>query len=87
MKISDITDQDLPHHADRFDVGHARPMPDTELMQTRAHDPHRRGRRRATIFGGGSHGDAEGLNVVDQQMIRRRIEDLLRRARIRSTAR
>nr|WP_277614277.1 enolase C-terminal domain-like protein [Kaistia nematophila] len=29
-------------------------------------------------FGGGSHGDAEGLNVVDQQMIRGRILPLLR---------
>ena len=38
-------------------------------------------------FGGGSHGDTEGLNVVDQQMIQRPHPVAARRARTRSTAR
>ncbi len=76
MKISDITIKTFRTTADRWDVGHARPMPDTELMQTvltihtdEGVDGH--------YFGGGSHGDAEGLNVVDQQAILWRIKDLL----------
>ena len=34
MKISDITIKSFKTYADRFDVGHARPMPDTPMMQT-----------------------------------------------------
>ena len=38
-------------------------------------------------FGGGSHGDAEGLNVVDQQLILWPHQGRCWSARIRSTAR
>src|SRR5690606_11231309 len=63
-------------YADRFDVGHARPLPDTELVQT-VLTIHTDEGVEGHYFGGGSHGDAEGLNVVDQHMITTRIKDLL----------
>ena len=76
MKISDITIKTFRTTADRFDVGYARPMPDTELLQT-VLTIHTDEGVEGHYFGGGSHGDAEGLNVVDQQAILWRIKDLL----------
>ena len=51
-------------------------MPDTELLQTVLTIDTDEGVA-GHYFGGGSHGDAEGLNVVDQQVILGRIKDLL----------
>ena len=76
MKISDITIKTFRTTADRFDVGYARPMPDTQLLQT-VLTIHTDEGVQGHYFGGGSHGDAEGLNVVDQQQILWRIKDLL----------
>ena len=68
MKISDVSIKTFRTHSDRWDVGHAQPLPNTELRQTvlTIHtdygvDGH--------YLGGGTHGDAEGLSVVDQGVV------------------
>jgi L-alanine-DL-glutamate epimerase-like enolase superfamily enzyme len=76
MKISDITIKTFRTHADRWDVGHAQPLPKTELMQTVLTIETDEGVS-GYYLGGGSHGDAEGLNIVDQVLILGRIRDLL----------
>ena len=52
------------------------PIPNAELMQTVLTIETDEGVT-GHYFGGGSHGDQEGLNVVDQQLIRRPHPDLL----------
>ncbi len=76
MKISDITIKTFRTYADRWDVGHALPLPNTQMMQT-VLTIHTDEGVVGHYFGGGSHGDNEGLNVVDQQQILWRIKDLL----------
>ena len=76
MKISDIRIKTFRTHADRWDVGHAQLVPDAELMQTILSIETDQGAT-GYYFGGGSHGDQEGLNVVDQMMILGRIKDLI----------
>jgi L-alanine-DL-glutamate epimerase-like enolase superfamily enzyme len=77
VKITDIRIKTFKTWADRWDVGHALPVPKADLMQTVLAIETDEGVT-GYYFGGGSHGDAEGLNVVDQQMIRGRILPLLR---------
>jgi L-alanine-DL-glutamate epimerase-like enolase superfamily enzyme len=77
VKITDIKIKTFKTWADRWDVGHALPVPKADLMQTVLAIDTDEGVT-GYYFGGGSHGDAEGLNVVDQQMIRGRILPLLR---------
>ena len=77
MKITDIKIKTFKTWADRWDVGHALPVLKADLMQTVLAIDTDEGVT-GYYFGGGSHGDAEGLNVVDQQMIRGRILPLLR---------
>lgn len=76
MKISDIKIKTFRTYADRWDTGHAVPVPKAELMQTVLMIETDEGVT-GHYFGGGSHGDNEGLNVVDQQMIVTRAKDLL----------
>jgi L-alanine-DL-glutamate epimerase-like enolase superfamily enzyme len=76
VKITDITVKTFRTFADRFDVGHARPLPDTELVQTIL-TIHTDEGVEGHFLGGGSHGDAEGLNVVDQHIITTRLKALL----------
>ncbi|MFV2064957.1 MAG: hypothetical protein ACC726_15815, partial [Chloroflexota bacterium] len=76
MRIEDITIKTFRTRADRWDYGHARPLPDAELMQTVLTIETNEGIA-GHYFGGGAHGDAEGLNVVDQALILGRIRDLL----------
>lgn len=76
MKISDITIKTFRSHADRWDVGHAQLLPNVELRQT-VLSIHTDEGVAGHYFGGGSHGDAEGLNIVDQSMILGRIKSLL----------
>jgi L-alanine-DL-glutamate epimerase-like enolase superfamily enzyme len=76
LRISELTIKTFRSHADRWDTGHAQPLPATELSQTVlsiATDEGITGH----YFGGGSHGDAEGLNVVDQQLLLGRIRNLI----------
>ncbi len=77
MKITDIRIKTFRTYADRWDVGHALPVPKADLMQTILAIETDEGVT-GYYLGGGSHGDAEGLNIVDQQMIRGRILPLLR---------
>jgi L-alanine-DL-glutamate epimerase-like enolase superfamily enzyme len=77
VKITDIKIKTFKTWADRWDVGHALPVPKADLMQTVLAIDTDEGVT-GYYFGGGSHGDAEGLNIVDQQMIRGRILPLLR---------
>ena len=76
MKISDIKIKSFLTHADRWDFGHALPKPDTELMQTVLTIETDEGVS-GHFIGGGTHGDQEGLNIVDQNLILGRIRDLL----------
>ena len=76
MKISDIKVKSFLTYADRWDQGHALPKPDTELMQTVLTIETDEGVS-GHFIGGGTHGDQEGLNNVDQNLILGRIRDLL----------
>ena len=76
MKISDIKIKAFRNKADRWDIGHGRPIPQAELMQTVLTIETDEGAV-GHYFGGGAHGDQEGLNVVDQRKIRGPIRSLL----------
>ena len=76
MKISDIKIKSFLTHADRWDIGHALPKPDTELLQTVLTIETDEGVS-GHFIGGGTHGDQEGLNNVDQNLIRGRIRNML----------
>jgi L-alanine-DL-glutamate epimerase-like enolase superfamily enzyme len=76
VKITDIKVKTFRTFADRWDVGHGLPVPKAELMQTVLMIETDEGVT-GCYFGGGSHGDAEGLNVVDQQTILTRIKPLI----------
>ena len=62
MKISDIKITTFKTYADRWDTGHAKPIPRADLMQTVLAIETDEGVT-GYYFGGGSHGDAEGLNA------------------------
>ncbi|MET0771937.1 MAG: enolase C-terminal domain-like protein [Candidatus Limnocylindrales bacterium] len=76
MRIKDLTIKTFRTYADRWDTGHARPIPRQELMQTVLAIETDEGAT-GYFLGGGSHGDAEGLSVVDQRLIAGRIRSLL----------
>jgi L-alanine-DL-glutamate epimerase-like enolase superfamily enzyme len=76
VKITDIKITSFRTHADRWDMGHAKPLKRTEIMQTVASIETDEGHT-GYFFGGGSHGDQEGLNIVDQQLLLGRIRSLL----------
>src|SRR6266849_2551341 len=64
VKITDIKIVSFRTHADRWDMGHAKPLPRTELLQTVSSIETDEGIA-GYFFGGGSHGDQEGLNATD----------------------
>jgi L-alanine-DL-glutamate epimerase-like enolase superfamily enzyme len=76
VKISDITVKTFRSHADRWDNGHAEVLPNVELKQT-VLTIHTDDGVSGHYFGGGAHGDADGLNIVDQSVILGRIRSLL----------
>lgn len=76
MKISDIRVKTFRTHADRWDNGHAQLRKHAELLQTVLTVETDEGVS-GHYFGGGAHGDAEGLNVVDQHIILGRIKNLI----------
>jgi L-alanine-DL-glutamate epimerase-like enolase superfamily enzyme len=76
VKITDIKIISFRTHADRWDMGHAKLKPRTELVQTVSCLETDAGLS-GYYFGGGSHGDQEGLNIVDQQLLLGRIRSLL----------
>jgi L-alanine-DL-glutamate epimerase-like enolase superfamily enzyme len=57
-------------------MGHAQPLPKTDLLQTVLTIETDEGVS-GHYLGGGSHGDQDGLNVVDQAMITGRIRSLI----------
>ena len=77
MKITDIRIKSFKTYADRWDIGHALPLLKATLLQTVLAIETDQGVT-GYFLGGGSHGDAEGLNFEDQQMIRGRILPLLK---------
>jgi L-alanine-DL-glutamate epimerase-like enolase superfamily enzyme len=76
VKITDVKVVSFRTHADRWDMGHALPKPKTELMQTVASVETDAGVT-GYFFGGGSHGDQEGLNATDQALLLGRLRSLL----------
>jgi redox-sensitive bicupin YhaK (pirin superfamily) len=76
VKISDVTIKTFRTYADRWDAGHAQPLPKEDLRQT-VLSIHGDDSVAGHYFGGGAHGDAEGLNVVDQSIILGRIRNLI----------
>ena len=76
MKITDIKIKTFKTYADRWDTGHAVLIPKAELMQTVLSIETDEGIT-GNYFGGGSHGDNEGLNIVDQQTILTRVKNLI----------
>lgn len=68
MKITDVTIKTFRTYADRWDIGWARLIPKADLRQT-VLTIHTDEGVTGHYFGGGTHGDAEGLNVVDQSLI------------------
>ena len=76
MKITDIKITTFRTHADRFDMGHGKPVPRKEFVQTVTTVETDEGVS-GYYFGGGAHGDQEGLNVVDRAMLTGRIRTLL----------
>ena len=76
MKISDIKIDTFRTHADRWDVGHARPLPKAQMRQTVLTIETDEGVA-GHYFGGGSHGDEDGLSLPDQRLVLGRIRSLL----------
>lgn len=76
MRISDVTVRTFRTFADRWDAGHGVPLPGTELRQS-VLSIHTDEGVVGHYFGGGAHGDAEGLSVVDQATILGRVRELL----------
>jgi L-alanine-DL-glutamate epimerase-like enolase superfamily enzyme len=76
VKITDIKITTFRTHADRWDWGHGALLPRTELRQTVTCVETDAGVT-GYYFGGGSHGDQDGLNIVDQQLLTGRIRSLL----------
>ncbi|WP_394155048.1 enolase C-terminal domain-like protein [Loktanella salsilacus] len=76
MRITDIRVIPFRTHADRWDIGHGRLIPQAEVHQTITCIDTDEGLS-GYFFGGGKHGDQDGLNVVEQAMLTGRIKALL----------
>ncbi|MBV9356367.1 MAG: enolase [Chloroflexi bacterium] len=74
MKITDLKIVPFVTHADRFRNGQA--YPNTELLQTLTSIETDTGAV-GYYFGGGSHGDQEGLHADDRELLLGRIRSLL----------
>lgn len=76
MKIIDIRCIRFRTHADRWDIGHGRLIPQAEVHQTITCIDTDDGIS-GYFLGGGKHGDQDGLNVVEQDMLTGRLKALL----------
>lgn len=76
MKIVNVSIKTFRTQADRWDTGHAVPRPKDTLLQTVLSIQTDAGVT-GYYFGGGSHGDAEGLSIDDQQLVLGRIKPLI----------
>ncbi len=74
MKITDITISPFRYTTDRFSNGVARPG--TEIIQT-VTTVHTDDGVQGHYFGGGSHGDEDGLTLSDRQYLDSRVKPLL----------
>lgn len=76
MQITDIRCIAFRSHADRWDIGHGRLIPQAEVMQTiTCIDTDER--ISGYFLGGGKHGDQDGLNSVEQELLTGRLKSLL----------
>ena len=76
MKITDVKIICFKSYADRFEIGQAKPLPKQEINQTLTiieTDEEVCG----YFFGGGLHGDQDGLGPSEQQIILGRVKNLL----------
>jgi L-alanine-DL-glutamate epimerase-like enolase superfamily enzyme len=76
LRITDVTIETFRTFADRWDVGHARPVPGAELRQTVLSIETDEGVS-GHYLGGDHHGDDEGLTIVDQALVLGRLRDLI----------
>lgn len=77
MKITDIRVETFRTHADRWDIGHARLIPQAEVLQSILTIDTDEGVQGYYFGGGAKHGDQEGLNAVERELILGRIRNLL----------
>lgn len=77
MKITDIRVETFRTHADRWDIGHARLIPHAEVLQSILTIDTDEGVQGYYFGGGAKHGDQEGLNSVERDLILGRIKNLL----------
>ncbi|WP_226781604.1 enolase C-terminal domain-like protein [Oceaniglobus trochenteri] len=76
MKITDVRVITFRTHADRWDIGHGRLLPNAEVTQTVTCIDTDEGLS-GYFLGGGKHGDQDGLNVVEAGLLTGRIRELL----------
>ena len=77
MKITNVTVKAFRTHADRWDMGHAMPLPKAEIRQTITSIETDEGVT-GHYLGGAFHGiDTEGLTISDAEMLNGRIRAML----------
>jgi L-alanine-DL-glutamate epimerase-like enolase superfamily enzyme len=76
MKITDVRVIRFRTHADRWDIGHARPLPGAEVIQTITCIDTDEGVS-GYFLGGGKHGDQDGMTRDEQALIEGRVRDML----------
>ncbi len=76
MKIVDVSVKTFRTYADRWDAGHAEPLPKAELRQS-VLIVHSDEGVEGYYFGGGAHGDIVGLSSFDQGIVLGPIRDLV----------
>ena len=77
MKITDIRVETFRTYADRWDIGHARLIHHAEVLQSILTIDTDEGVEGYYFGGGAKHGDQEGLNSVERDLILGRIKNLL----------
>lgn len=76
MKISDVRVIRFRTHADRWDIGHGRLIPNAEVIQTVTCIDTDEGVS-GYFFGGGKHGDQDGMTRDEQALIEGRVRNML----------
>lgn len=76
MRISDIRVIRFRTYADRWNIGHAEPIPKAEVIQTVTCIDTDEGVT-GYFFGGGKHGDQDGLSRTEEELILGRVRALL----------
>ncbi len=76
MKISDVKVIRFKTHADRWDIGHARLKKNAEVIQTITRIETDEGAV-GHFFGGGKHGDQDGMSPDEQRLIEGQVRDMI----------